>query len=437
MATTSLLITSSTPLAWKQSFSISLLPCPRLKPYNPSLISSKPAANFGTSVTLNARASNPHFIFKSFKETRSSTPIFEVDETTSPRISSIQEISSADPFQFLVNRILKTLEALRQPAAAALWIGILLVMHAPSNHLALAASGGRAGGRCSSSYSSRSSSSSKSSGSRSGSYSSGSSSYPSSSKAKSYSTRSPSYSYDDEPRRRSPSVSYSSWSPSYSYPSTQSPKPSTNATTTSTSTDDWAWVKFILIGCCVISLLAAVYYWYYLSWEAEGTSVQEVTSILKLQVGLMGSAVSLQRDLDRICESSDTSSREGLSYLLRGATSALLKHQQYWISGHSSVITSYSPERAEEQFDELSTAERNKFDDETLVNVNNHKIKITMEKIATGTINEYIVVTILVEAMSKILIPVINGNEDLTQALELLKSFPKARINVSIKWKSP
>ncbi|KAJ4828208.1 hypothetical protein Tsubulata_040704, partial [Turnera subulata] len=149
----------------------------------------------------------------------------------------------------------------------------------------------------------------------------------------------------------------------------------------------------------------------------------------------MGSAVSLQRELDRICESSDTSSREGLSYLLRGATSALLKHQQYWISGHSSVITSYSPERAEEQFDELSTAERNKFDDETLVNVNNHKIKITMETIATGTINEYIVVTILVEAMRKILIPVINGNEDLTQALELLKSFPKARINaVEVLW---
>lgn len=42
-------------------------------------------------------------------------------------------------------------------------------------------------------------------------------------------------------------------------------------------------------------------------------------SVAKVQVGLLGSARGLQRDLERIAKRSDTSSSEGLAYVLQGA----------------------------------------------------------------------------------------------------------------------
>ncbi|KAJ4828205.1 hypothetical protein Tsubulata_040698 [Turnera subulata] len=314
MATTALLITSS-PLLWKQSFSISSSRL-QLKPYNNPSLSSKPA-NLG--VTLNARGScNTHFILKGLNDTHE----------TSPR-SSNQEIST-DPFQFIVNTILKTLKALRQPVVGALWIGILLVMHAPNNHLALAASGGIMGGDISDSGS-----------------------------------------YD---------------------------------------------------------------------WSSDSSGGEDFDYSIDLgyldSVGLKGSAVTLQRDLDRICKSSNTSSREGLSRLLRETTSALLKHQNYWISGHLYMTITEYPEWARAHFKELSTAERKKFDKETLVNLNNQKHRIfATDRIATGVINEYIVVTILVKAWSRRSIPVINGHEDLKNALGSLQFYDRSCISaVQVLW---
>jgi uncharacterized membrane protein len=41
-------------------------------------------------------------------------------------------------------------------------------------------------------------------------------------------------------------------------------------------------------------------------------------SVLKLQVGLLGMARTLQRDLDRIAQRADTTTEEGLHYVLTG-----------------------------------------------------------------------------------------------------------------------
>ena len=41
-------------------------------------------------------------------------------------------------------------------------------------------------------------------------------------------------------------------------------------------------------------------------------------SVAKVQVGLLGSARGLQRDLERIAKRSDTSSSEGLAFVLQG-----------------------------------------------------------------------------------------------------------------------
>ena len=40
----------------------------------------------------------------------------------------------------------------------------------------------------------------------------------------------------------------------------------------------------------------------------------------KVQVGLLGSARSLQRDLERIAKRADTNSSDGLAYVLQGAS---------------------------------------------------------------------------------------------------------------------
>ncbi|TYK29721.1 hypothetical protein E5676_scaffold3607G00340 [Cucumis melo var. makuwa] len=54
-------------------------------------------------------------------------------------------------------------------------------------------------------------------------------------------------------------------------------------------------------------------------------------------VGLLGMGRGLQRDLNRIAESADTSTPEGLCYVLTETILALLRHPDYCISGYSSI----------------------------------------------------------------------------------------------------
>lgn len=59
----------------------------------------------------------------------------------------------------------------------------------------------------------------------------------------------------------------------------------------------------------------------------------EPMSIVKLQVGLMGSARELQRDLNRLGNNVDTSKPEGLHYLLQETVLALRRNPQYALYG--------------------------------------------------------------------------------------------------------
>ena len=47
-------------------------------------------------------------------------------------------------------------------------------------------------------------------------------------------------------------------------------------------------------------------------------------SVAKVQVGLLGSARSLKRDLDRIAGRADTNTPEGLHYVMQGELPSLL-----------------------------------------------------------------------------------------------------------------
>uniref|UniRef100_A0A0A0LY57 Uncharacterized protein n=1 Tax=Cucumis sativus TaxID=3659 RepID=A0A0A0LY57_CUCSA len=152
-------------------------------------------------------------------------------------------------------------------------------------------------------------------------------------------------------------------------------------------------------------------------------------------VGLLGMGRGLQRDLNRIAESADTSTPEGLCYVLTETILALLRHPDYCISGYSSIDVKRSIEEGEKRFNKLSIEERGKFDEETLVNVNSIKRQSTSSQRTSGFSNEYIVITILVAAEGVHKLPTINGSGDLKEALQKLASIPSSKIlAVEVLW---
>ncbi|KAL3820461.1 hypothetical protein ACJIZ3_006366 [Penstemon smallii] len=273
--------------------------------------------------------------------------------------------------------MVKTFEALRKPAAAALFVGLLL-MYDPNS--VWAASGGRMGG---SSFSSRSSGSSRSSSSSSSSW----------------------------PKMRS-----------YSHKPCNSQKETDNYKAVDVSFGLTAWS--ILFVACSIFVVNGI--------------LSGLKSVLKLQVGLLGlRRRSLQKYLNRIAETADTSTPEGLHYVLTETINALLEHPDFRIYVDSSVEVKYMD--GDRRFDELSLEERRKFDKETLVNINNIKEKQSSTKrttsTTTGITNEYIVVTILVAAKGVHKLPSITNIEDLKEALKKLASIPSTRIlGVEVLW---
>lgn len=287
--------------------------------------------------------------------------------------------------------ILDCLKALHRPAMIAILVGLLLV-HDPET--AMAASGGRMGGK------------SFSSGRGSGSYSS-----------KTFSAPSPSFSY---------SVPYAAPSP-FGFGGGFFVRPAYGIGFGASS-------GFFLL---IMGFLAAVFVAGFLSDRADsGLFVSsQKTSVLKLQVGLLGLARSIQKDLDRIAETANTSTPEGLNYVLTETVLALLRHPDFCISGYSSVDVKQSMEAGEERFNQLSIEERGKFNEETLVNISGIRKRSTGSQRSDAFSNEYIVITVVVAAEGEHKIPVINSNADLKEALKKLGSIPSHQtLAVEVLW---
>ncbi|CAN0920495.1 hypothetical protein LINGRAHAP2_LOCUS32076 [Linum grandiflorum] len=392
-------------------------------------------------------------------------------------------------FQRVCDAAVKALQTLKKPAITALLIAALLMY---GSSAALAASGGRMGGKAFSRSSSSSSSSksytvpsnsgpsfSPSSSSSSRSYtaprnsgpsfspssSSSSRSYtappdsgPSFSRSSSSSSRSytvprdsgPSFSYSAPyyepsssssytvPRDSGPSFSYSapyyepSSSSSYTVPLDSGPSFSYSAPYSGPSPFGGSGWVLILVGFAALDLVFG-----FLPDLDEGgiVAATEKTSVLKLQVGLLGRARSLQKDLNKIAEVADTSSSQGLRYVLTETSLALLRHPDYCISAYSAVDVKRSMEDGEKRFNQLSIEERGKFDEETLVNVNSIKRQSSKTKRASGFSNEYIVITILVAAEGVHKLPAINSVADLKEALQKLGSIPSgSTLAVEVLW---
>ncbi len=159
--------------------------------------------------------------------------------------------------------------------------------------------------------------------------------------------------------------------------------------------------------------------------EDYGYSTSNI-SIAKVQVGLLASARDLQSDLQRLGETANTGSTEGLTQVLQETTLSLLRHPEYWVYGGTEVsqagLTS-----AEAQFNRLALSERSKFGEETLSNVNNQLRQASAKAALAGAggdlvqieqqPGEYIVVTLLVAAQGNLKLPTINTSDDLRQAI--------------------
>ena len=181
--------------------------------------------------------------------------------------------------------------------------------------------------------------------------------------------------------------------------------------------------------------------------DEPGYSSNPTVSVARLQVGLLAQARNLQGDLDRMAQTADTGSASGRAQVLQEATLAMLRHPEYWAYG-SSASEQTGMNSAEAKFNQWALAERSKFAEETLSNVNNQLIGGVASSLKgnqgnlvsqTGelstTENEYIVVTLVVGTLGKIELPQVNSPETLRQALSRLGSVGSEQLlAVEILW---
>lgn len=182
------------------------------------------------------------------------------------------------------------------------------------------------------------------------------------------------------------------------------------------------------------------------SFRAVGEGVQEAeynnptVSVVEVQVGLLAEGRYLQQDLDRLAATADTGTPEGRAQVLQEATLALLRHPEYWVYG-ASEGTRMRLNSAEAKFNQLAIAERSKFTEETLSNVNNQRISASDQNGAivsqdtTKDPGEYIVVTLIVGVLGQLELPQIESSQDVRQAISRLGSIGSEQLlAIEVLW---
>ena len=172
------------------------------------------------------------------------------------------------------------------------------------------------------------------------------------------------------------------------------------------------------------------------STDGGSFGAADKVAVVRLQVGLLGLARDLQKDLDALAERADTSSPAGLQRVLQETTLALLRHPEFCVYGSSGGKLCNSVEDAEGRFNEVSLEERSKLAQETLVNAGGKKRRTSSAAGGRdeGT-NEFIVVTILVAADGLGKLPPIKSLEDLQTALRRLGAVRQGALQaVEVLW---
>jgi len=151
------------------------------------------------------------------------------------------------------------------------------------------------------------------------------------------------------------------------------------------------------------------------------SSTNPSVSVVKLQVGLLAQARSLQDDLNRIAVTADTGSSQGLAQLLQETTLSLLRHPDYWAYAASEDKQTRLLS-AEAEFNRYTLAARSRFSEETLSNVNSQISQAQPKTALPGdgleaAPGEYILATLVVATQGKLNLPNINSSDDLRRAL--------------------
>jgi uncharacterized membrane protein len=163
-------------------------------------------------------------------------------------------------------------------------------------------------------------------------------------------------------------------------------------------------------------------------------------SVVKLQVGLLSEAKTLQEDLNRIAQKANTASSAGLAQALQETTLSLLRHPEYWAyaGGESKQSAMLA---AESEFNRMILSERSKFLGESVSNVSGQlkQANATLTMNPAGELveqsGEYIVVTLLVGAEGKVELPAINSATDLRGALSTLGAVSSDRLlTLEVLW---
>ncbi|KAJ4762081.1 hypothetical protein LUZ62_072456 [Rhynchospora pubera] len=145
-------------------------------------------------------------------------------------------------------------------------------------------------------------------------------------------------------------------------------------------------------------------------------------SVVKLQVALNGKACSLQRDLNHIALKADTSTQDA----------RLQVHPRRIIKGLIETFrerTCHDGKEAETLFSTISFEERCKFDEETLVNIDNHQEQQNTREAAVFTsANPFIVVNVIVATDGPLKLSPINSATDLKDILKKLGGLAKSEI---------
>ncbi|KAJ4755815.1 Myelin-associated oligodendrocyte basic protein isoform 1 [Rhynchospora pubera] len=154
---------------------------------------------------------------------------------------------------------------------------------------------------------------------------------------------------------------------------------------------------------------------------------RSMPSVIKLQVALKGQGCSLQQDLNDIALKADTSTQEGYKYVLQESARTLLRNSEYWLLSYLSEQTKCDENQAENLFYELFFEERSKFDEETLVNIDNHQEQKRMSDVSTSS-TPFIVVNVILATAGPLKLSPINTATDLKAILQKLGGLAKREI---------
>jgi len=186
----------------------------------------------------------------------------------------------------------------------------------------------------------------------------------------------------------------------------------------------------------VLFVIAALLLYALIRWiidyiNEQRQANQSNVSLLKIQVGLLASARSLQQELSKMALTADTESANGLIEVLHETALALQRHPEYWVYVNS-ANEQIKLQSAESRFSGLALTERSKLSEESLSNVRGRLLadgqapKLVEQSpdapLVFAEISEYIIVTLLIAATNTALreIAALRSTEQLQMALQAI-----------------